>query len=74
MKQYKILGQMKMEKLEEELNRLADDGWRVSMSYPYWFKEQLKLFILMVKEKELPKACAVACALARDQYHRGRHP
>ena len=34
MKQYKILGQMKMEKLEKELNRLADDGWRVSVSYP----------------------------------------
>jgi hypothetical protein len=26
MKQYKILGQMKMEKLEEELNRLAACG------------------------------------------------
>jgi len=46
MKQYKILGQMKMEKLEEELNRLADDGWHVSVVYPYQFKEQLKLFIL----------------------------
>ena len=34
MKQYKILGQMKMEKLEEELNRLADDGWRVSVCLP----------------------------------------
>jgi len=33
---------MKMEKLEEELNRLADDGWHVSVVYPYQFKEQLK--------------------------------
>jgi hypothetical protein len=47
---------MKMEKLEEELNRLADDGWRVSVLYPYQFKEQLKLFILLEKEKELLKA------------------
>jgi hypothetical protein len=47
MKQYKILGQMKMEKLEEELNRLADDGWHVSVVYPYQFKEQLKMFILL---------------------------
>jgi hypothetical protein len=46
---------MKMEKLEGELNRLADVGWRVSVFYPYQFKEQLKLFILMEKEKELPK-------------------
>ena len=33
--------------MEEELNRLADDGWHVSVVYPYQFKEQLKLFILL---------------------------
>ena len=32
--------------MEEKLNRLADDGWQVSVVYPYQFKEQLKLFIL----------------------------
>jgi hypothetical protein len=33
--------------MEVELNRLADDGWHVSVVYPYQFKEQLKLFILL---------------------------
>ena len=47
---------MKMEKLEEELNPPSRRWLARLRAYPYQFKEQLKLFILLEKEKELLKA------------------
>ncbi len=54
MKEYKVLGEIDRNKLEEELNRYGAQGWSVLQLVSFQNAAQTFLFTVLQKERQKP--------------------